>query len=169
MRLNPKASTVMNFLSKHQRFWYQQLCGCTLKCPRKKMMYDLIAMRMRNIFFFFLFLTLIFWETERQSESGRGAERDGDTESEAGPRLWAVSTEPHAGLKPRNHEIMTWVKVRRLTDWATQEPISFLNSGGQWASVGGLAFMEYKDQALGKVQTLSPRSASYKSLFSVRH
>ena len=36
-----------------------------------------------------------------------GAEREGDTESEAGSRLQAVSTEPNAGLKPTNHEVMT--------------------------------------------------------------
>ena len=40
-----------------------------------------------------------------------GAEREGDTESKAGSRLWAVSTEPDAGFKPTNHEIMTWAKV----------------------------------------------------------
>ena len=36
-----------------------------------------------------------------------GAEREGDTGSEAGSRLWAVSTEPDAGLEPTNCEIMT--------------------------------------------------------------
>ena len=36
-----------------------------------------------------------------------GAERQGDTESEAGSRLRAVSTEPDAGLKPKNLEMMT--------------------------------------------------------------
>ena len=36
-----------------------------------------------------------------------GAERDGDTESEAGSRLQAVSTEPDTGLDPTDHEIMT--------------------------------------------------------------
>ena len=35
-----------------------------------------------------------------------GAEREGDAESEAGSSLQAVSTEPNAGLKPTNHEIM---------------------------------------------------------------
>ena len=35
------------------------------------------------------------------------AEREGDTESKAGPRLSAVSTEPDAGLKLTNCEIMT--------------------------------------------------------------
>ena len=38
---------------------------------------------------------------------GEGAEREGDTESEAGTRLRAVSTEPNAGLEPTNHEIVT--------------------------------------------------------------
>ena len=36
-----------------------------------------------------------------------GAEREGDPESEAGSRLRAVSTEPDAGLKLKNREIMT--------------------------------------------------------------
>ena len=38
---------------------------------------------------------------------GRGREREGDTESEAGSRLRAVRTEPHAGLELTNREIMT--------------------------------------------------------------
>ena len=51
-----------------------------------------------------------------------GAEREGDTESETGSRLWAVSTEPDLGLELTDHEIMTWAEVGRLTDWATQAP-----------------------------------------------
>ena len=39
--------------------------------------------------------------------NGGGAEREGDTESEAGSRLRAVSTEPNVGLGATNHEIMT--------------------------------------------------------------
>ena len=35
------------------------------------------------------------------------AEREGDTESEAGPRLRAVSTEPNARLKLANCELMS--------------------------------------------------------------
>ena len=46
-------------------------------------------------------------ETETECEWGRGREREGYTESEAGSRLRAVSTEPDAGLQPTNHEIMT--------------------------------------------------------------
>ena len=39
-----------------------------------------------------------------------GAEKEGDTESEAGSRLRAVSTGPDAGLELTNREIMTWLK-----------------------------------------------------------
>ena len=46
-------------------------------------------------------------ETERERESGRGAKREGDTESKAGSRLRAVSTEPNVGLGPTNCEIIT--------------------------------------------------------------
>ena len=57
--------------------------------------------------------------------NGGGPEREGDTESEAGSRLWAVSTEPNVGLKLTNREIMTWAEVGRLNDWATQAPLFF--------------------------------------------
>ena len=46
-------------------------------------------------------------EGEKQSTSRGGAEREGDTESEGGSRLQAVSTGPDAGLKLMNCEIMT--------------------------------------------------------------
>ena len=36
-----------------------------------------------------------------------GAERGGDTESEAGSRFYAVSTEPDAGLELTDGEIVT--------------------------------------------------------------
>ena len=54
---------------------------------------------------------------------GRGG---ADTESEAGSKLRAVSTEPNAGLELMDHEIMTWAEVGRLTDQATQAPLFFL-------------------------------------------
>ena len=54
-----------------------------------------------NFFYVYLFLR------KRQSVSGGGAEREGDPESEAGSRLRAVSTEPHAGLELGSREIMT--------------------------------------------------------------
>ena len=59
--------------------------------------------------------------------SGGGAEKEGVTESEAGSRLWTDSTEPDAGLKITDCEIMTWAEVG--PDWAIQVPliIFFLN------------------------------------------
>ena len=41
------------------------------------------------------------------SASEGGAEREGDTESEGGSGLRAVSMEPDAGLEPMDCEIMT--------------------------------------------------------------
>ena len=71
-------------------------------------------------------MVIYFWDRERKSMNGRGSEREGGTESEAGSRLWAVSTEPDAGLELTDSDIMTWAEVRRLTDWATQHPSDVL-------------------------------------------
>ena len=43
-------------------------------------------------------------------------QREGDTESETGPGLRAVSTEPDAGLELTDCEIMTRAEVGRSTD-----------------------------------------------------
>ena len=48
---------------------------------------------------------------------------EGDTESEAGSRLWAVSPEPDVELELINREIMTRAEVGHLTDRATQAPL----------------------------------------------
>ena len=48
--------------------------------------------------------------------SGGGAEREGDTESEAGSGLRAVNIDPDAGLEPTNCQIVTRAEVRCLTD-----------------------------------------------------
>ena len=40
--------------------------------------------------------------------NGGGAEREGDTESETGSRLRAIS--PDAGLELTDREIVTWLK-----------------------------------------------------------
>ena len=55
--------------------------------------------------------------------NGGGSEREGDTKSETGSRLWAVSTEPDTGLELTDHEIMTSAEVGCLTNWATQVPL----------------------------------------------
>ena len=71
----------------------------------------------------FFFLTFAHFLRERQRDGGRGesmsrggAETEGDTESEAGSRLRALSTEPNAGLELTNREIMTRAEARPLTD-----------------------------------------------------
>ena len=66
---------------------------------------------------------IYFWRRERQGMSGGRAEKEGDAESQTGSRLWAVSTEPDVGLELTNREMVTWVKVGRLTDWAAQAPL----------------------------------------------
>ena len=71
---------------------------------------------------------MFIFQGERQSMSREGTKRKGDTESEAGSRLWAVSTEPDTGLELISHEIMTWAEVGHLTDWATQAPPKFSTS-----------------------------------------
>ena len=53
----------------------------------------------------------------------RQRETDRQTDSEAGSRLRAVSTEPDAGLEPTNREIVTGAKVGPSTDSATQMPL----------------------------------------------
>ena len=60
----------------------------------------------------FVFSTffIYFWDRERQSMNGGGAEREGDTESETGSRLRAISPEPEAGLELADREIVTWLK-----------------------------------------------------------
>ena len=69
-------------------------------------------------------LSIYFWQRQWQCVSRGGAERDRNTESEAGSRLWAVSTEPNAGLKLVNYDIMTRAKVGRLSNWATQASLN---------------------------------------------
>ena len=53
------------------------------------------------------FQCLFIFERQRQNMSGGGAEREGDTESEVGSGLRAVSPEPDAGLELTNREILT--------------------------------------------------------------
>ena len=80
--------------------------------------------RKSSLGFFSIFLTFII-ERQKQSMSRGGAERGGETESEAGSRLRAVSTEADVGLEPKSHEIKTWAEVRCSTDWATQAPLYY--------------------------------------------
>ena len=88
----------------------------------KRLVSDIEWTHMFCIFFLIFFRFIYFWDRERQSMNRGGAEIEGDTESETGSRLQAVSTEPNTGLEPTNREIMTWAEVGHSTDWATQAP-----------------------------------------------
>ena len=68
--------------------------------------------------------------------NGGGAEREGDTEPEAGPRLWAISPEPDSGLELTDLEIVTWAEVGCSTDWATQAPQNLATLYIYWSLVG---------------------------------
>ena len=65
-----------------------------------------------------------------------GVERGGDKESEAGPRLRAVSPEPDVGLELTNREIMTWAQVGLSRPGAPQS-LRFKRRGplSPWAHV----------------------------------
>ena len=74
----------------------------------------------KNIFIcFYLFFRERERERERESMSGGGAGREGDTESEAGSRLWGVSTEPDKGLEPRT--MRSWAEPK-LAAQPTEPP-----------------------------------------------
>ena len=74
------------------------------------------------LFLFIYFFNVYFWERERQTDRQGGAEWEGDTESEAGSRLSAVSTEPESGAPTHKTQDVTWAKVGRLANWATWFP-----------------------------------------------
>ena len=74
-----------------------------------------------SLFLSLFLLFIYFWERDRTWVGG-GAEREGDTESEAGSRLSAVSTELDSGLELRSCELLTWAEVRHSIDWARQPP-----------------------------------------------
>ena len=100
--------TIWYIFLKKMQWWTQKFSTCRIYAINPYHLHF-----KKNIFYLFL--------KERQSMSRGGAERETHTESEAGSRLWTLSTEPDAGLKPMNLEIMTWAEVGCLTDWATQE------------------------------------------------
>ena len=89
-------------------------CMVLLRMPRQN--FEPFLSLFKNCLNVYLFLR------ERQSVSGGGAEREGDTQSEAGSRLWAVSTEPGVGLELKNHKNMTWAEVGRLPTEPPRHP-----------------------------------------------
>ena len=67
---------------------------------------------------------LFIFDRERERKQGRGR-REGGRESQAGSTLSAQSLTE--GLKPMNHEVMTWAKIKSqtLNQLSHQEPLVF--------------------------------------------
>ena len=60
-----------------------------------------------------MFTYLLLREREREHECRKGRERERERERERIlSRLWAISTEPDAGLKLITHEITTWAEAK---------------------------------------------------------
>ena len=91
-------------VSLHSCFFSPQLFFIVVKCtyyfshcsvPSQWHLVNSQSCAPITTFFFLNLMFIYFWERECEG----GAEREGDTESESGSRLWAVSTEPDAGLE----------------------------------------------------------------------
>ena len=79
-----------------------------------------------NFFFliFFFNVYLFLRQRETQHEQGRGRERGRQNVKQApGSELSAQS--PTRGSNSQTCEIVTWAEVGRLTDWATQGPLTW--------------------------------------------
>ena len=89
----------------------------------------------RQVVLFFNFFNVYFYFWERAHRQMGEWQREGERESKAGSRLWAVSTEPNVGLEFTNCEITTWTEVGCSTYCATQAPLSKVF---HWASLASL-------------------------------
>ena len=93
-------------------------------------MYSLLFCTLTFLFlsFCFFFLTVYFWEREREREReslSRGRTERGRHRIQS--KLQALTCRHRAwhGIELMSHEIMTWAKVRCLTNWTTQVPLHF--------------------------------------------
>ena len=87
----------------HLGFWDEPHLARTYPPLQQEVEFHLL--QLTNTFLKHLFI----FERQTEHEWGRGREREGDTESEAGSRLRAVSTEPDMGLELMGREIMTFL------------------------------------------------------------
>ena len=81
------------------------LCSRSLSCS--------LALSLSKINFLKLFLSFYLFIVDREKEREREGEGQRERDRERIPsRLCTVSTEPNAGLKLTNIEIMTWAKTK---------------------------------------------------------
>ena len=64
-------------------------------------------------FYNFFLMSIYFWETQRGRERGRWRTQSKLCTDSSEPGVWPKATYP---------EVITWVKVGRPTNWATQVP-----------------------------------------------
>ena len=91
--------------------------------------------------------------------SGEGVEREGD-------RIWSrlqvlsCQHRAHMGLELRNHEMMTWAKVGRLTNWAIQAPLNkfLFNEFYMWFLPLPITIVPPKSESLSSKKTLRKRT-----------
>ena len=107
------------------RLWQTWNAQCNLLCTQER---KLLGITQLSTWIWGRFKTCVckfylFWEAER----GRETERERERERERIPSgLHTVRAEPDVELELMNSEIMIWVKVRCLTDWATQVPLKHM-------------------------------------------
>ena len=85
--------------------------------------------------------------------NGGGAEREGDTESETGSRLRAISPEPDVGLKLTGREIVTWLKSDASPTAPPRRPQASNFSNMKPGLEPGLSSASAKQILLGNVLT----------------
>ena len=78
------------------------------------------------LFIYFFNVYLFLRETETEHKRVRGGERG---RHRIRSRLQALSCQHRAQRRggPTNHEIMTWAKIRHLTNWATQALLAWFS------------------------------------------
>ena len=100
---------------------------------------------------------LFLRQRETEQEWGRGRERERETEFEAGSRLWAVSTDPEAGLELTNllHPYDSWNRMLQAPVTVTTK---FIAMGGKADRLG-----------LTLLTRVRPRTARVQNFYSRPH
>ena len=116
---------------------------------------------------------LFIFDREREIEHEWGREREGDTESAAGSRLRAGSTEPDAGGRthePRDHDLS---RSRRLNRWSPpRPPCSSLFDGylgGLQLELGGYCFEYWQLMGLDALCALLCKARNERGILRHRY
>ena len=94
--------------------WFQNTFFFWKSWPLNNTMENINDIKTMEVSILKLFFNIYSFLSERDRACVGGEDREGDKESKAGSRLWAVSTEPNTELELTDHKIMTWVEVKCL-------------------------------------------------------